>query len=96
MKQIKIRLHTAFVFNIRVELISKGAKVTELRRYKLNFIGLCMFLNLPNVTHLSLRIFVFCIFKRSSNTVCFGGNHITIRETVIYDLLYIILMYQPG
>ena len=64
MKQMKIRLHTAFVFNIRVELISEGAKVTELRRYILNFIGLCMFLNLPNVTHLFLRIVVFCIFKR--------------------------------
>ena len=53
MKQMKIRLHTEFVFNIRVELISEGAKVTEFRRYILNFIGLCMCLNLPNVTHLS-------------------------------------------
>ena len=55
MKEMKIRLHTTFVFNI----ISKGAKVTELLWYILNFIGLCMFLNLPNVTHLSLRIVVF-------------------------------------
>ena len=53
-----------FVFNIRVDLISEGAKVTELRRYILNFIGYFMCLNLPNVTHLSLRIVVFCIFKR--------------------------------
>ena len=65
MKQMKIRLDTTFIFNIRVELISKGAKVTELLWYILNFIGLCVFLNLPNVTHLSLRIVVFCI----SNTV---------------------------
>ena len=56
--------NTAFVFNTRVELIFEDAKVTELRRYVLNFIGLCMFLNLPNVTQLSLRIGVFCIFKR--------------------------------
>ena len=64
MKQMKIRLHIAFVSNMRVELISEGAKVTELRWYILNFIGLCMFLNLPNVTHLSLKIVVFYIFKR--------------------------------
>ena len=63
MKQMKIRLHTTFVFNIRVELISKDAKVTELLWYILNFIGLCMFLNLPDVTHLSIRKVVFCIFK---------------------------------
>ena len=63
MKQKNILLHTTFVFNIREELIAKGAKVTELLWYILNFIGLCMFLNLPNVTHLSLRIVVFCIFK---------------------------------
>ena len=64
MKQMKIRLHTTFVFNIRVEIISKGAKVTELLWFILNFIGQCMFLNMPNVTHLSLRIVVFCIFER--------------------------------
>ena len=64
MEQMKISLYTTFVFNIRVELISKGAEVTELLWYILNFIGLCMFLTLPNVTHLSLRIVVFCIFKR--------------------------------
>ena len=64
MKQMKIRLRTAFVFNIRVELISECASVTELRRYILNFIGLCMFLNLPNFTHLLLRIVAFCVFKR--------------------------------
>ena len=63
MKQMKIRLHTISVFNIRVELISQGAKVTELLWYMLNFIGLCMFLNLPTVSHLSLKILVFCIFK---------------------------------
>ena len=64
MKQMKIRLHTTFVFNMRIKLISEDAKVTELEPYILNFIELCMFLNLPNVTHLSLRIVVFCIFKR--------------------------------
>ena len=73
MKQMKIRLHTAFVFNIRVELISEGAKVTEWRWYILNLIGLCMFLNLPNVTHLSLRVTLFV----------FGENRITVRESVI-------------
>ena len=61
MKQMKIRWHTTFVFNIRVELISKGAKVTELLWYIFNFIGLCMFLNLPNVTYLSIRKFVLYI-----------------------------------
>ena len=42
-----------------------------------------MFLNLPDVTNVSVRIFVFCIFKRLSNTVCFGKNHITVRQSVI-------------
>ena len=37
------------------------------------------FLDLPNVTHLSLRIIIFCIFKILNNTVCFGGNHTTVR-----------------
>ena len=64
MKQMKIRLNTNFVFNIGVELISKDAKVTELLWYICNFIGLCMILNLPNVTHFSLKIVVFCVFKR--------------------------------
>ena len=78
-----------------MELISKGAKVTELLWYILNFIGLCMFLNLPNITNLSLRIVVFCIFKRLSNTVCFG--EIILRYgKVLYDLLYVILMYRHG
>ena len=40
-----------FYFQHKSELISEGATVTELRRHILNFIGLCMFLNLPNVTH---------------------------------------------
>ena len=53
-----------FFFNTRVKLISKGAKVTELLKYIPNFIVLCMFQNLPTVTYLSLRITVFCIFKR--------------------------------
>ena len=53
-----------FFFNIRVELIYEGAKVTELQWYIFNFIGLCTFLNLTNVTHLSLGIVVFCIFKQ--------------------------------
>ena len=61
---MKIRLLTTFVFNIRVEFISKGAKVTELLWYIFNFVGLCTCLNLPNATHLSLRIVVFCLFKR--------------------------------
>ena len=39
----------AYHFCFRVELISKVAKVTELLWYILNIIGLCMFLNLPNV-----------------------------------------------
>ena len=51
-----------FVFNINVELTSIGAQVTELFKYLLNMIVLCMFLNLRNVTHLSLRIIFFCIF----------------------------------
>ena len=70
MKQMKIRLHITFVFNIRVELIPKGAKVTELLRYILNFIGL-------------LRMVVSCKFKRYSNTVCFVENYITIRQSAL-------------
>ena len=57
MEQMKIKLHTTFVFSIRVDLISKAAAQIY------NFIVLCMFLNLPNVTYLTLRIIVFCIFK---------------------------------
>ena len=49
-----------FCFQHRSGVISKDAKVTELLWYIRNFIGL----NLPNVTHLSLKIVVFCIFKR--------------------------------
>ena len=30
MEQIKIKLHSIFVFNTRVKFISNGAKVTEL------------------------------------------------------------------
>ena len=48
-----------FCFQNKSGLISKGAKVTELPWYILNFIGLCMFLNVPYVTHLSLRIVAF-------------------------------------
>ena len=83
MKQMEIRLQTTFVFNIRVLLICEGAKVTELQRYILNFIGLCMFLNLPNVTHLSLRIVVFCILNDKVTPFVLGENHITVRESVI-------------
>ena len=61
---MQIKFHTILVFNIRVELVSNGAKFTELLINFYNFIALCMFLNLPNATHLSLRIIVFCIFKR--------------------------------
>ena len=49
-----------------MELIFEGAKVTELLWYILNFIGLCMFLNLPNVIH--LPFIVFFIF--SSRGLC--------------------------
>ena len=40
----------AYIFfsNRRVQFISKGAEVIELLRYILNFIVLCMLLNLPN------------------------------------------------
>ena len=74
MEQMQIKLHTIFVFNTRVELISKGPKFTELFQYIINFIVFCMFLNLPSITDLSSRIISFCIFKKYSNTVCFFGK----------------------
>ena len=80
MKQMKIRLHTAFVFNIRVELISEGTKVTELRQYILNFIGLCMFLNLPNVT-LIFKDSCFVYLNDKVTLFVLGENHITVRES---------------
>ena len=58
MKQMNIRLHTTSVFKIRMGLIF-GAKVTELPWYIFDFIGRCMFLNMPNVKHLFLRAVAF-------------------------------------
>ena len=41
MEQMKIKLYTVFVFNIRVELISKGAKVTCCSNIYMYLISLC-------------------------------------------------------
>ena len=79
MKQMKIGLHTAFVFNIRVKLISEDDKVIELRLNILDFIGLCMFLNLPNVIHLSLSVHL----NDKVTLFVLRENHITVRESVI-------------
>ena len=95
MKLMKIKLHTRF----GLELIPKSAKVTELLSYILNFIELCMFLNLHTVTHLSLRINVYLNDKVTLFFVLFfvfvyflvvggegggrGWNHNTIKQSVI-------------
>ena len=63
MKQMEIKLHTFFSTQEWSQSL-KAIKVIELLQYTFNFIVMCMFLNLPNVTHLSLMIIVFYIFKR--------------------------------
>ena len=42
-----------------------------------------MFLNLPNVTYLSLRKVAFCIFNDKVTQFGFEENYITVRQSVI-------------
>ena len=49
------------------------------------------FLNLPNDTHLSLRIIIFCMFKRESNPVCFGGK--SYYRPTKFCMIYLMLSY---
>ena len=58
---VKIRLQSTFVFNIREELISKSS-ITECSGIYLISMGYAR--KFADVTHLSLRIVLFCIFKR--------------------------------
>ena len=82
MKQMKIRLHTAFFQHKSGVKSLKVLKSLNCEGIYLISFGLCMCLNLPNVIHLSLRLVVFCIFKRENNTVCFGGkSYYAVRES---------------